>query len=501
MNGLLGVPCDVGAAVDAEGQGPVARELVLELLRALLADLTVSFLLGVAVEVPNRAFLLGDRQEASDRLLLCEFFVARLSLGQSSAVLLRLVGDSSVRELHRREDGLHAVVVLRRDRVKFMVMAFGTAQLVGEEGDADGVDDVIEVLLAGHDRDAHRGVLPGSHAQEAGGDEMVGVAGLELIAGQLFTDELVVGFVGVEAADHVVAVAPGVWSRIVVGETRRVGVAHHVEPVAGHLFAVVGAPEEPLNERLPGLAWIFFPVGEEIIDLLRARRQAGQVVGRAPDEGCGVRSRGRSQAARQPSVDEGIDRVGTSPGHLRSLKRLVGPEASRVVLAVGPPGVEPAAGLHRDAALGRPRILLLEHLLDPLRARPRRAARYPVADVFHLCFAELVVLLGGHGGPVVFVFSRDGEVEGAFERFAGNDRRFLALTACEQAGPGAQVEIPLELSGLLAMAGKASLLEERQHLAREDHLGGCFRVGWPGSVKRCECNRSAKRGRKVAEWP
>ena len=61
---------DAAAAVDAEGQRPVAGELPLELLGAFMADLIVPLLLGVAVEVLYRALLLRDRQEASDRLLL-----------------------------------------------------------------------------------------------------------------------------------------------------------------------------------------------------------------------------------------------------------------------------------------------------------------------------------------------------------------------------------------------------------------------------------------------
>ena len=48
-------------------------------------------------------------------------------------------------------------------------MAAGAAQPLGEECDADGVRDVVEELLPRHRGDAHAGVLPRAHAEEAGG--------------------------------------------------------------------------------------------------------------------------------------------------------------------------------------------------------------------------------------------------------------------------------------------------------------------------------------------
>jgi hypothetical protein len=63
----------------------------------------------------------------------------------------------------------------------------------------------------------------------------------QLVAGELLAEELVPGLVGVEGADHVVAVAigplpPGVELAVAVA----VGVAGHVEPMAGPALAVGG---------------------------------------------------------------------------------------------------------------------------------------------------------------------------------------------------------------------------------------------------------------------
>ncbi len=95
-------------------------------------------------------------------------------------------------------------------------------------------------------------------------------------------DELVVRHVGVERVDDPVAVAEAL--RIEPG-FERVGlvlaVAGHVEPVPGPPLAVVRRGEQAVDhtgERLGRL------VGQERLDLVGRRRQAGQVERRAADQ-------------------------------------------------------------------------------------------------------------------------------------------------------------------------------------------------------------------------
>ena len=61
---------------------------------------------------------------------------------------------------------------------------------------------------------------------------------LQQVAGELFADELVVGDVGIEGADQVVAVTPGLRDSGISFAPVRVGVADEVHPVAGEVFAV-----------------------------------------------------------------------------------------------------------------------------------------------------------------------------------------------------------------------------------------------------------------------
>ena len=142
-------------------------------------------------------------------------------------------------ELGGREDGHHTVVVAGGDGVEFVVVAFGALHGVGEESLAHGVGDIIEPELAGFFEDGHRGLLPGAHAEEAGGNDGIGSGFIEFVAGDLFADEVGVGFVLVETANDVVAVAPGVGAIVVVGEAGGVGVAGDIEPMPGEVFAVI----------------------------------------------------------------------------------------------------------------------------------------------------------------------------------------------------------------------------------------------------------------------
>ena len=81
------------------------------------------------------------------------------------------------------------------------------------------------------------------------------------------------GMFAVEGVDHPVAVGPHL-AVVVEVQAVRVAVAGGVEPVAGHVLAVAGGGEQPVDDRFVGFGPV---VGEEGVDLLERRRQAGQV--------------------------------------------------------------------------------------------------------------------------------------------------------------------------------------------------------------------------------
>jgi hypothetical protein len=63
----------------------------------------------------------------------------------------------------------------------------------------------------------------------------------------LLAHETIIGLVGIERADDVIAKAPGIAAFVVVGEARRIGIARHVEPVPAPLLAIVGGGEQSVD--------------------------------------------------------------------------------------------------------------------------------------------------------------------------------------------------------------------------------------------------------------
>ena len=76
----------------------------------------------------------------------------------------------------------------------------------------------------------------------------------QLVAGQLLVHELIERLVGVERANHVVAILEGPGAdRVLRCAAFAVGVAGHVEPMPGPAFAVVRRREQPIDQFFVGV--------------------------------------------------------------------------------------------------------------------------------------------------------------------------------------------------------------------------------------------------------
>ena len=122
-----------------------------------------------------------------------------------------------VHRLRALEDARERVVVGRRNRIEFVIVAARTAQRHAQERAPHGV----ELLVDDVHLHLHRIVL-GEHlrtkGEEAGRNQPLGMflvgAGRQQVTGNLFADKLVVGLVAVERVDDVVAVT----KRVNVGQ-------------------------------------------------------------------------------------------------------------------------------------------------------------------------------------------------------------------------------------------------------------------------------------------
>jgi hypothetical protein len=199
-----------------------------------------------------------------------------LPLGEPRAMLLHVVRRREhdvIVGARVREERLQPVVVLLQNRIELVVVAARAAVGHPEEHGANRVGHIVEDLLSPLQQ-VPRVALVGIVAVERGGDTRVGIARPQLVAGELFADESIVGLVGVERVDHVVAVAPGIGPRFIRLEAFALGVPCQIEPVAAPALAVLRRGQQPVDnvgERVGR------PVGKEGSDRLGRRRQSDQI--------------------------------------------------------------------------------------------------------------------------------------------------------------------------------------------------------------------------------
>ncbi len=202
------------------------------------------------------------------------------------------------------EDAVEGVVVFLGDGVEFVVVAAGAGDREAESAAGDDINAVVDdVILVIEEAPAER--------EEAHGGEGSFIVGeVELVGGDLFDEELVIGFVVFEGLDDVVAVGIGVGVAAFFLEDVAfgIGVAGDIEPVAGPAFAVAGGVEELFDG-----GGVVFGGGvlEEGVDLLGGGGEAGEVIVEPAEErarvgwGCGL-----GLGGFEFSEDELVDGVG-----------------------------------------------------------------------------------------------------------------------------------------------------------------------------------------------
>jgi len=242
---------------------------------------------------------------------------------------LRWLGQRAFPVLDAREDRRHGVILGVLDGVELVGVASGTAQGQPQEGRAGGADHVVDLVGALHRRQRDVGALDDVH--RAGHEEPGGHVDPQGVAGDLLAQEAVVGLVGVEGLDDVVAEAPGAQPLPVGLEAVALGEADHVEPMAPPALAVAGVLEHAIHEALEGPG----PrVDQERRDLFGRRRDPQHDEVESPDQGGRVRlGRWLQALPGQPLPDEGVDRVGRRrktrrpdrDGHRGPHHRLEGP--------------------------------------------------------------------------------------------------------------------------------------------------------------------------------
>ena len=149
---------------------------------------------------------------ADGKLCLTQFILNRLF----PCVVLRERGIADIARaaLQPGEHGGEAVVILLRNFIELVIVATGAVDGHGGGGGHHLRHHVIQIQRAGAptQNGAPRFHLPDkiprAGREKAGGDHRIGIIRPQHIAGDLLLQKTVVRLVGIESADHVVAVGP-----------------------------------------------------------------------------------------------------------------------------------------------------------------------------------------------------------------------------------------------------------------------------------------------------
>ncbi len=220
-----------------------------------------------------------------------------------------LIGGGSIEIVapaERRECGAEAEVIFLEDGIELVVVAAGALDPDAHEDIADDVCDFVEDEVPLSDGVAVV-VFVRSEAEETGGGEGFGIVGIEFVAGELFAEEAVVGFIFLKGADDVIAVAECFGAEAVDAVAVALCESDEVEPMSGPFHAMSRGVEEAVDGVGEGLGGgIVF----EGLDFFGGWGEAGEVECDAAQEGVRVGfGCGDETVFTEACFDEGVDGV------------------------------------------------------------------------------------------------------------------------------------------------------------------------------------------------
>src|SRR5262249_21694919 len=143
--------------------------------------------------------------------------------------------------------GHHAVIILRGQRLEFVVVAASAAERHPQKYLRCGTDYVIELIEAIF-LGIGRLIVPRTQPVIAERDERLSRGVWQLVPGKLLENETVERPVLIERPDHVVAVSPSVRLGGVALVAIGLGVADQVQPVPSPAFTIGRAREQLIYE-------------------------------------------------------------------------------------------------------------------------------------------------------------------------------------------------------------------------------------------------------------
>ena len=154
--------------------------------------------------------------------------------------------------MHRAgESRIHRVIILRRERIEFVVVAARAAERDAKESLTRRADHFIERVRA--DLRCRDGILVADivvrpRNEKRGADFRVRLIFPDHIAGEMLADELIERLVVVERADDVVTERPEILNDLIPLVAAALAEAHDIQPVPPPVLAVVRRREQAVDQ-------------------------------------------------------------------------------------------------------------------------------------------------------------------------------------------------------------------------------------------------------------
>ena len=191
-------------------------------------------------------------------------------------------GKLDILALCTAEDGLQTVEIGLEDGVELVIVATCAVHGEAKKGLADVGCYLGEDFLAADVRvNIARDQVLRTGAKIACGDQGFRAGGGDFVACQLFANKTVVGLVGIEGVDDVVAVAPGMGSFFIQFEAVGVGITDDVEPFQSPAFTIGRGGHQAIDKLFVSIGGLIL---QERADFGGGRRQTRNVEGGAADE-------------------------------------------------------------------------------------------------------------------------------------------------------------------------------------------------------------------------
>ena len=138
------------------------------------------------------------------------------------------------------ENSVNGVIIFGGYRVKFVIMATGTADCQPHEGSRCDVDlfiNNVSIKLLGVP--LIQGLRPQGE-KTCGDDVVLGcflIIGCQEIACNLFTDELIKRFILIECLNHIIPVTPGLGVGAIAFHSGRFSISGYIQPMTSPAFS------------------------------------------------------------------------------------------------------------------------------------------------------------------------------------------------------------------------------------------------------------------------